>query len=348
MASIPTTYRAAVLEAPGAALHLRDLNIKHPGPGEVLVKVLACGVCRSDWAVQAQYLGPLPRVPGHELIGEVVEIGIDVSRVKVGQQVGAGWHGGHDGVCQACEHGYFQMCKKGVINGGSVDGGYAEYVLLREEATVRIPAGLDPAEAAPLLCAGVTVFNGIRKLNVETGGLVAVQGLGGLGHLAVQYANHMGYKVVAISSGGSKRDLAMKLGAKAYVDSAEEDASKKLQNMGGATIIIATAPNPKAVSSLVPGLGLRGKLLILSGVGNVEISTSILSRYGASVHGWPSGHATDCEDAIDFAQTHGIRCMVERYSLDQAQSAFEHMLSSKARFRAVIVMDKEGMQTADR
>lgn len=219
------------------------------------------------------------------------------------------------------------------------DGGYAQYTLLRAEAVVRIPAGLDPVEVAPLLCAGVTVFNGIRKMHVEQGNLVAVQGLGGLGHLAVQYANKMGYKVVALSSGAAKKDFAVKLGAHEYIDTSVDNPVAKLKAMGGAALIVATAPNPKAISPLTGGLQPGGKLLVLAPVGNLEVDTGALIGGGCSVHGWPSGHAIDSEEAIAFAGTHGIKCMVEPFGFDKVPEAVEHMLSGKVRFRGVLVVE---------
>lgn len=218
------------------------------------------------------------------------------------------------------------------------DGGYAEYVLLRAESAVRVPKDVDPAEAAPLLCAGVTVFNSIRKMQIEQGNLVAIQGLGGLGHLGVQYASRMGYKVVVLSSGSTKKDFAMKLGAHEYIDSSATDPVKELKKLGGAALILATAPNPKIISPLTGGLQPGGKLCVLAPVGGLEVDTIDLIVGGKSVCGWPSGHQMDSEEAIDFAATHGIKCMVERFSLDDAKKASEHMISNKVRFRSVLVM----------
>lgn len=232
----------------------------------------------------------------------------------------------------------FQTCDNEEINGVSRDGGYAEYVLLRAEAAVRIPADVDPAEAAPLLCAGVTVFNSMRRMGVMQGDLVAVQGLGGLGHLAVQFASKMGYEVAAISSGGDKKGFAAELGAHHYIDASREDPAKALMALGGAAMICSTAPNPKAVSPLVGGLAPQGKLIVLAPLGPVEFDTTAMVVKAASVHGWPSGHALDCEEAIKFAGTHGVKCMIEKFPLDKVQDAFEHMTSGKVRFRAVLTM----------
>lgn len=232
----------------------------------------------------------------------------------------------------------FQTCDNAQINGVTRDGGYAEYVLLREEAVVRLPKTTDPVQAAPLLCAGVTVFNGIRKLHVEQGGLVAVQGIGGLGHLAIQYASKMGYRVVAISSGASKRDFAKQLGAHEYIDSSADDAVTKLQGMGGAAAIVATAPNPKAIGPMVAGLRVGGKLLVVAAAGPITVDSIVLLSKAVSVVGWPSGHALDSEEAVQFAMDHGIKCMVEKFSLGDANQAMEHCTSGKVRFRGVLVM----------
>ncbi|KAK8064247.1 alcohol dehydrogenase [Apiospora saccharicola] len=311
--SLPQTYKAAA-----------------PGPKQVLVKVLACGVCHSDSGVQGGHFGnSFPLVPGHEIIGDVVAIGEGVSRVAVGERAGGPWHGGHDNACTNCARGLFQTCDNKQING---------YVLLREEAVVRLPKETDPAEAAPLLCAGVTVFNGIRKLHVEQGGLFAVQGIGGLGHLAIQYASKMGYRVVAISSGASKRDFATQLGAHAYIDASADDPIQKLTEMGGAAAIVATAPNPEAIGPLVAGLRPGGKLLVVAAAGPITVDSNILLGKAASVHGWPSGHALDSEEAVRFAADHGIKCMVEKFSLGDANEAMEHCISGKVRFRGVLVM----------
>ncbi|KAI0397425.1 hypothetical protein F5Y17DRAFT_415483 [Xylariaceae sp. FL0594] len=230
------------------------------------------------------------------------------------------------------------MCDDEKVNGVSFDGGYAEYVILREEAVVRVPKELDPAETAPLLCAGVTTFNAIRKQHVEQGNLVAVQGLGGLGHLAVQYANKMGYRVAALSSGSSKRDFASQLGAHEYIDTSKQDPAEALQALGGAALIVSTAPNPDSIGPLAGGLQAGGKLIVLAPVGPIPVDTTILVQKGASVTGWPSGHALDVEEAISFAQTHGVKCMVEKFPLSDVLKAMEHTEKGNVRFRGVLTM----------
>lgn len=340
MTSLPKTYKACVLDKPNVPFALRDVDLKHPEKGQVLVKVLACGVCFSDIATASGNMGDVfPRVPGHELVGDIVEVGEGVTRFKGGERVGGPWHGGHDRTCRPCQQGQFQMCENEAINGVSQDGGFAEYALLRDEAVVRVPKEYDPAETAPLLCAGVTVFNGVRKMHVEQGALVAVQGLGGLGHLAVQYANKMGYEVAVLSSSDDKEKFARDLGAHHYINAKKNDTASELMKLGGASIIVQTAPNPKAVSPLVAGLAAGGKLLSLAPVGPIEVDSVALVQKGASVNGWPTGHAQDCEDAINFAQVHGVKCMVEKFSFDKIQDAVDSLLAGKPRFRNVLVME---------
>ncbi|KAI9888504.1 MAG: hypothetical protein M1814_006866 [Vezdaea aestivalis] len=338
MADLPKTYKAAVAEKANEDLVIRELPLKMPEVGQVLVKVLACGVCHSDSAVLMGYMGEMPRVPGHEAVGDVVAVGEGESKWKVGDRVGAPWHGGHEGRCKSCTRGMFQMCVDEKINGISFDGGYAEYVLLRSEAVVSVPKDIDPAEVAPLLCAGVTVFNSMRQQNILAGSLVAVQGLGGLGHLAIQYASKMGFRTVALSSSDSKRDFASKLGAHDYIDGSKEDTAAKLKEMGGAAMIVCTAPNPKGIEPLIAGLESRGKLLVVAIVGNLTLDTGVMVHDGLTLQCWPSGHAADCEDAISFAQRSGVTCMIEKFPLEKAAKAYKHMMSGKARFRAVLVM----------
>ncbi|KAH8661055.1 chaperonin 10-like protein [Ilyonectria robusta] len=339
MPSLPSTYKAVVLDKANATWTLRDVPLKHPAKGQVLVKVLACGVCFGDIAIAGGHMGDVfPRVPGHEIVGDVVDVGEGVTRFSGGERVGGPWHGGHDGTCRQCQRSQFQICDNKAVNGLSQDGGFAEYVLLREEAAVRVPKEIDPADAAPLLCAGVTVFNGIRKMHVEQGALVAVQGLGGLGHLAVQYANKMGYEVAVLSSGDDKAQFAKELGAHHYINTKTSDPAAELMKLGGAAIIVQTAPNPKAVGNLVEGLAPLGKLLSLAPVGAVEFNTVTLVMKGASVHGWPSGHAIDSEEAIRFAMLHGVKCFVEKYPLSEVQQAVDSLLAGKPRFRNVLVM----------
>jgi len=339
-ASLPKEYKVAVFESKGAPLTFKTVKLELPKPGEVLVKVLAVGVCHSDNAVQHGIFGnSFPIVPGHEIIGEIAAVPDTEKIWKVGDRVGGPWHGGHDNTCKRCKHGLFQMCENAAINGVTRDGGYGEYVALRTEAVVHIPTDVDPAEYAPILCAGVTVFNSLRVQHITQGEIVAVQGLGGLGHLALQYANKMGYKTVAISSSGAKEKFARDLGAHEYIDGSKEDAAETLLKMGGAACIVLTAPNEKLIGKLLPGLAPLGKLLILAATGPCEINPASMIANGTSITAWPSGHALDSEEAIEFALRHNVNCMIEKFKLEQANEALEHMTSGKVRFRAVLVMD---------
>ena len=356
---LPKTFKAAVLTGANQPLEIRYVPMLSPGANEILIKVLACGVCHSDHNVASGRMGPLRVYPtrtnvlthlltiypsrvsrlGHEFVGTVVSLGAGVEKWRVGDRVGGAWHGGHDGTCKPCGRGDFQMCQQRAINGVSRDGGYGEYATLRSEAAVRISKDMDPASVAPLLCAGVTVFNGMRRMGIMAGDVVAVQGLGGLGHLAIQYARKMGFRTVALSRGQSKRDFAIQLGAHEYIDTEETPAAESLQKLGGAALIIVTAPNPEVISGLLGGLAPRGTLLVHTAIGPVPINTVPLVVNALSVRGWPSGHALDSEEAIQFARQNDVECMVEKFPLEDAEAAMQHMLRGKARFRAVLTMD---------
>ncbi|EEQ33830.1 alcohol dehydrogenase [Microsporum canis CBS 113480] len=332
----PKTFKQAIFKEAGAPLVLEEVPLTPPEKGEVLVKVQACGVCRSDFYVQHNAVGSLPRVPGHEIIGHVAAVGEGVTQWKVGDRIGGAWHGGHDGTCKPCKKGYFQMCDNALVNGVNKGGGYAEYCKLRAEAGVRIPADIDAAKYAPILCAGVTVFNSMRHMNMMPGSTVAVQGLGGLGHLAIQYANKFGYRVVALSRGSEKEKFARDLGAHEYLDASKGDIGEQLQNLGGASMIVSTAPSKDAVEPLLKGLGMLGKLLILSVPGDITINTGLMNkavdllasqvRQGLSVQCWPSGHATDSEEAIEFTKLENINCMVETFPLEKVNDAYDAMV----------------------
>ncbi|KAM6525757.1 hypothetical protein FALCPG4_011292 [Fusarium falciforme] len=340
MSGLPSTYKAWVAPSAGAPLELRDVELKQPGSGEILVKVRACGVCFTDVAVQQGGMGDVfPRVPGHEIVGDVVAIGEGVGGFSLGQRVGGAWLGGHDNVCQSCRRGLFQSCSNAVYNGASRDGGYAEYVLLRSEAAVSVPEDMDPAEAAPLLCAGLTVFNAIRKAHIEQGNLMVVQGIGGLGHMAIQYARKMGYKVAVVSSSASKKDLALQLGAHVYIDTSSEDAVKKLQELGGAALVLATASNGKSVSALTGAMQAGGKMVLVAAAGPVEFNTTDLIMGTSAIQGWLTGNAQDAEDSIDFAKHFDVKCMIERFPFEEAPKALERMTSGAVRFRGVLTFD---------
>ncbi|KAK5122059.1 hypothetical protein LTR85_004305 [Meristemomyces frigidus] len=337
---LPTTFKAAVLTEANKPLEIHDVPMLGVQDGELLIKVHACGVCHSDHNVFSGKMGS-PRIQrlGHEFVGTVVAIPSAEKKWQVGDRVGGAWHGGHDHACRQCSRGQFQMCDTKAVNGVTRDGGYGEYATLRTEAAVRIPKDADPAKVAPLLCAGVTVFNGMRRMGILAGDMVAVQGLGGLGHLAIQYASKMGFRTVALSRGTEKKNFAMKLGAHDYIDIEANDVGTELQKLGGAALIIVTAPNPAVISPLLGGLATQGKLLIHTVIGPVPINTAPLVSKALSVCGWPSGHALDSEEAIAFAETHGVECMVETFPLEKANEAMEHMMSGKARFRAVLTMN---------
>ncbi|KAE8556953.1 hypothetical protein EYB25_001659 [Talaromyces marneffei] len=338
--SLLKTFRKAVFNEAGGPLVIEEANLTPPAPREILVQVEACGVCFSDTIAQHDYMGGgFPQVPGHEIIGKVVAVGSGVSGWTVGDRVGGGWHGGHDGTCRACKTGHYQMCDNQLVNGITRDGGYAEYCTIRSEAAVRIPPDVDAATYAPMLCAGVTVFNSMRQMQVPPGSTVAIQGLGGLGHLALQYANKFGYRVVALSRDSKKETFARQLGAHEYIDGSKEDVGEALQKLGGASLIVSTAPDKNSITPLLKGLGIQGELLILSIVDDLPVNTAILMRYGSSVHSWPSGHAIDSEEAIQFAGLQDIKCMVETFPLEKANEAYDAMLKGSVRFRSVIKMN---------
>ncbi|MCA8951758.1 MAG: alcohol dehydrogenase catalytic domain-containing protein [Planctomycetes bacterium] len=336
--------RAMVVTAPKGLPVLQDRTLPEPGPGEVRIKVQACGVCHSDkYVVDGLWPGlELPRVPGHEIIGTVDVVGDGVASVGPGafargDLVGLGWHGGHDGTCPACSRGRFVLCENAPITGISVDGGYQEYCIAPANALARVPAGMDPVAAAPLLCAGVTTFNALRHTDARAGDLVAVQGLGGLGHLGVQFAARMGFHTVAISRGADKERFAKELGAHEYVDAAADDAAAKLTAMGGARVILATAPNAAAISSLVPGLGIDGTLVMVGAPHEpLQIGAIDLIGRAAGVRGWASGDGNDSTDALAFAHRMAVRSHNEVFPLADAAKGYQRMLSGEARFRVVL------------
>jgi alcohol dehydrogenase/propanol-preferring alcohol dehydrogenase len=331
--------KSMVVRSPGSALQAEERKLPQPARGQIRIKVHACGVCHSDhFVTDALWPGlELPRVPGHEVAGVVDALGEGVEQFRVGDRVGLGWHGGHDGTCEACLGGRFIHCRNARITGISFDGGYQEHLVVPAVAVARIPDGLDYAEAAPLLCAGVTTFNALRHSGARPGDLVAVHGLGGLGHLGVQYARAMGFEVAAISRGTDKEELARKLGAQHYVDSNRPDFAATLAKLGGARVILATAPHAKSISALVPALGLEGCLLIVAAPFEpIEVGAIDLIARDARVQGWSSGTATDSTDAMRFAVKHGVRAVIERFPLADAGRALDRMMKGTVRFRAVL------------
>jgi D-arabinose 1-dehydrogenase-like Zn-dependent alcohol dehydrogenase len=333
--------KVAQVAKAGGDFEIVERDIPQPGPGQVRIRVQACGVCHSDVLTKEGGWPGLvyPRVPGHEVAGVIDEAGSGVTQWKKGQRVGVGWHGGQDGTCLACRRGDFANCASLKITGLSYDGGYQEYMIAPVEAVARMPESLDAAEAAPLLCAGVTTFNALRHSGALPSDLVAVQGIGGLGHLGIQFAQKFGYQVAAIGRGPENAALAKKLGASVYIDSAGTHAAAELQKLGGARVILATAPSSKAMSSLVDGLGMNGKMMVVGATMDPIEVTPIQLIFGMrSIQGWASGIPTDSEDTLRFAELTGVRPMIEKYPLAKAGEAYARMMSGKAEFRVVLTM----------
>ncbi len=322
---------------------LVERPIPQPGRGQVRIKVEACGICHSDALVKEGIWPGLqyPRIPGHEIAGRIDAIGPDVTLWKPGQRVGVGWHGGHCFQCDPCRRGDFILCQNEKITGISFDGGYAEYMVIGAEAVAAMPDDLPADEAAPLLCAGITVFNALRNVGARSGDLVAIQGIGGLGHLGIQYARQMGFRTVAVGRGQDKESLARKLGAHEYVDTGAGAPAEALQKLGGAQVILATAPDSKSISALVDGLAGNGTLLVV-GAGFDSLTVTPLQLIGGrkAIQGWPSGTAKDSEDTLRFSSLSGVRPMIERYPLANAAEAYQQMITGKARFRVVLTMGK--------
>src|SRR2546423_336700 len=333
--------KVALVPKPGADFEIVEREIPPPSAGHVRIRVQACGICHSDSLVKEGYWPGIqyPRAPGHEVAGLIDEIGSGVIGWKKGQRVGVGWHGGQDGTCLPSRRGDFANCRNLKISGISYDGGYQEYMIAPVEALAAIPERLDAAEAGPLLCAGITTFNALRHSGAGPGDLVAVQGIGGLGHLGVQWANKFGYRVAAVGRGPENGDLARKLGAHIYIDSKNTDAAAELQKLGGAKVILATAPNSKSMSDLFPGLGRNGSMVVVgAGTGNIEVSPFVLLLGKRRLQGWASGTAADSEDTMRFATLTGVRPMIEKFPLEKAAEAYERMNSGHAQFRVVLTM----------
>jgi D-arabinose 1-dehydrogenase-like Zn-dependent alcohol dehydrogenase len=333
--------KAAQVPKPGAEFQIVECEIPSPGAGQVRIKVQACGVCHSDLFTKEgawpsiQY----PRAPGHEVVGTIDALGANVSGWTKGQRIGVGWHGGHDGTCRECRRGDFGNCRNLQVPGISYDGGYQEYMLAPVEALVPIPDSLGSTEAAPLLCAGITTFNALRHSGALPGDLVAVQGIGGLGHLGIQFASKFGYNVAAIGRGPETAPLARKLGASLYIDSRTTNPAEALQSLGGAAVILATAPSAKAMSALIDGLGPNGKLMVIGASPDpIEVTPIQLISGSRTIQGWASGTAADSEDTLRFAELSGVRPMIETYPLEKAAEAYARMLGGKAQFRVVLTM----------
>ena len=333
--------KVAQISKAGGEFEIVEREIPNPSAGEVRIKVQACGICHSD-ALTKEGAWPgiqYPRIPGHEVAGIIDEVGAGVSEWKKGQRVGVGWHGGQDNTCLPCRRGDFRNCRNLKIPGISYDGGYQQYMVAPVEALAAIPESLSDVEAAPLLCAGITTFNALRHSGAMPGDLVAVQGIGGLGHLGIQFASKFGYKVAAIGRGSENAALAKKLGASIYIDSKASNATAELQKLGGAQVILATAPNSKAMSELIDGLGPNGKLVVVgASFEPIEVNPIQLIMGVRSIQGWASGTPTDSEDTLRFAELTGVRPMIETYPLEKAGEAYARMMSGKAQFRVVLTM----------
>ena len=331
--------RAMVIAQPGSRLRVEERALPEPARHEVRIRVHACGVCHSDSMVAQGHMPGLvyPRIPGHEVIGAIDAIGADVDGWQVGTRVGVGWHSGACGHCGRCRHGNAFACENiQGATGVTRDGGYATHMLARASALARVPENLDSVESAPLLCAGITTFNALRHCGARPGDLVAVHGVGGLGHLAIQFAARQGFRTVAVNRGREKEQLARSLGAQDYIDAERSDPAGALQALGGATAIIATVTSAESMQGIVGGLGVNGTMMVIGAVGALTVNSLDLLGKRAAVKGWYSGTAVDSEDTLRFSQRNQVTSMNEIYPLEQAQTAYERMMSGKARFRVVL------------
>jgi D-arabinose 1-dehydrogenase-like Zn-dependent alcohol dehydrogenase len=333
--------RAVQVARPGGPFEIVEREIPDPGAGSMRIRVQACGICHSDSLVkEGQWPGiSYPRVPGHEVVGIVDAVGVGVAGWKPGQRAGVGWNGGYCGYCDHCRRGQFFACQTATyVTGITSDGGYADYIVARAEAVARVPAELSAVEAAPLMCAGITTFNCLRNSGARPGDLVAVLGLGGLGHLAVQYAAKMGFKTVAIARGQDKEALAMSLGAWRYIDSRAQDPSAELRKLGGARVILATVTAGDAMAAVLGGLGVNGTLMVIGAAGSMEVSPVGLITGSNDIKGWYSGTSIDSQDTLSFSVMSGVRSMNEVFPMERVDEGYERMMSGKARFRAVLTM----------
>jgi D-arabinose 1-dehydrogenase-like Zn-dependent alcohol dehydrogenase len=340
---IVTKMRAVQVSQSNGPFELVEREIPEPGVGAVRIKVEACGICHSDSLVKSGAMPGLryPRVPGHEVVGTVEALGRGVTDVTVGQRVGVGWHGGYCGHCDACRHGDFFACRSGLITGLTHDGGYADYMVAHSSALALLPEGLSAVEAGPLVCAGVTTFNALRNSGARPGQTVAILGIGGLGHLGVQFAAKMGFRTIAIARGSDKEALAKKFGAHQYIDSQTQDVSAELLKIGGAKVILATVTNGEAMTATLGGLAIHGKLLIVGAPHEpLKIPALLLIGGRRSVMGWYSGTAIDSQETLKFSLHTGVKAMTEVFPLERAAEAYERMMSGKARFRVVLTTER--------
>ncbi|HUK19108.1 MAG TPA: alcohol dehydrogenase [Bryobacteraceae bacterium] len=335
------TMRAVQVARPGGELELVEREIPQPGAGRVRIKVEACGICHSDSVVKEGLFPGIqyPRVPGHEAVGVIDAVGAGVPAWKTGARVGVGWHGGNCGYCDACRRGDAFACQTETkVTGLTFDGGYAEYMIAPAEALARVPDELSAVEAGPLMCAGVTTFNALRNSGARPGELVAIHGLGGLGHLGVQFAARMGFRTVGIARGKDKEALARELGAWHYIDSQASDPAAELQKLGGAKVILATVTEGSAMKAVLGGLGIKGTMMIVGAVPTLEISPLELLMASRDVKGWYSGTSIDSQDTLAFSVLTGVRSRNEVYPLERVKEGYERMMSGKARFRVVLTM----------
>lgn len=332
------TMRAVQVSRPGGPLEVVQREIPQPQAAQIRIKVQACGVCHSDMLTkEGLYPGLIyPRVPGHEVAGVVDALGSGVTGFSVGQRVGVGWHGGYCGVCDPCRHGNFFACVTGQVTGITYDGGYSDYMIAPISAVAILPQSIDPVESAPLLCAGITTYNALRNSGAKAGETVAIHGLGGLGHLGVQYASRMGFKTIAIARGKDKEPLARQLGASIYIDTQTSDPAAELQKLGGAKVILATVTDGDAMAAVQGGLGVYGTLVVLGAPQSLQVSPLGLILGRRSVKGWYSGTSIDSQETVAFSAMTGVKSMNETYPLDQAADAYARMISGKARFRVVL------------
>ena len=332
--------RVVQVSRPKGPFELVEREIPEPGAGAIRIKVQACGICHSDILTkEGLYPGiQYPRVPGHEVAGVVDAVGSGVAQWKVGQRVGVGWHGGHCGYCDSCRRGDFLTCQVAPqVTGISYDGGYAEYMIAPASVAALIPDELQPTDAGPLMCAGITTFNSLRNSGARPGDLVAVLGIGGLGHLGIQYAVKMGFRTVGIARGKDKEPLAKKLGARHYIDSQGQDPAAELMKLGGAKVVLATVTNAKAMGAVLGGLGIGGKMIILGAAAEtLEVPPLALLGGRRSIVGWPSGTSIDSQDTLSFSALSGVRPMNEVFPLERAAEGYERMISGKAKFRVVL------------
>jgi D-arabinose 1-dehydrogenase-like Zn-dependent alcohol dehydrogenase len=331
--------RAIQVSRSGGPFEMVEREIPQPGPRQVRVKVQACGLCHSDSLTKEGHFPGVtyPRVPGHEVAGVIDAVGSEVPRWRVGQYVGVGWLGSYCGYCDSCRRGSFITCSNQLVTGITMDGGYQDYMLVPFEGLALIPNEISPVDAGPLMCAGITTFNSLRNGGARGGDTVAVLGIGGLGHLAVQFASKMGFHTIAIARGTDKEPLAKQLGARHYIDSTAGDPAAELQRLGGAKIIVATATSAQAMAATIGGLSVDGRLVVLGAdLTPMALNTAALIGKRTGLHGWPSGSSIDSEDTMKFAAMTGVRPMTETFPLEQAQEAYDRMISNKARFRVVL------------